>query len=201
LTAPTCTSRAADIDAAADLLKTADCIVLQLEIPIPTVYYTLRFARLHGIRAILNPAPGQPLDLSELANAEYVIPNETEAEALSGMTVTCLHEARACAVHLLKSGVPRVIVTLGANGALCASREAVDHLPAYQVQAVDSTGAGDAFIGSFAAFLTSGYGEREAIARANVYAALSTLGVGTQMSFVTLDRFEEAWKTHQGTIA
>jgi ribokinase len=182
-----------DIDAASELLRTADCIVLQLEIPVETVYYTLRFARRNGIRAILNPAPGQKLEISELANADYVIPNETEAEALTGMPVSNLHEARACAIHLLKAGVPRVIVTLGANGALCASQEAVDHISPYRVDAVDTTGAGDAFIGSFATFLAAGSSEREAVARANVYAALSTLGIGTQMSFVGRDRFEEAW--------
>ena len=184
----------ADIDAAAGVLETADCIVLQLEVPLETVYYTLRFARRRGIRAILNPAPGQALDLKELPNADYVIPNETEAEALTAMPVTNLHEARACAIHLLKAGVPRVIVTLGANGALCASLESVEHVPPYRVDAVDTTGAGDAFIGSFAAFLAGGATEREAVARANVYAALSTLGVGTQMSFVERERFEEAWR-------
>lgn len=184
----------ADIDAAESLLRTADCIVLQLEVPLETVYYTLRFARRHGIRAILNPAPGQPLDLAQIANAEYVIPNETEAEALSGLPVSNLREARACAIHLLKAGVPRVIVTLGANGALFASQETVEHLAPYRVDAVDTTGAGDAFIGSFAAFLAGGCSERDAVARANVYAALSTLGIGTQMSFVKRDRFEEAWR-------
>jgi len=187
-----------DIDAAADLLRTADGIVLQLEIPVETVYYTLRFARRHGIRAILNPAPSQPLDLAEVANAQYVIPNETEAEALCGMPVTNLHEARACAVHLLKSGVARVIVTLGANGSLCASLDNVQHLAPYRVNAVDTTGAGDAFIGSFATFLAGGYNEADAIARANVYAALSTLGVGTQTSFVTRERFEEVWRDANG---
>jgi ribokinase len=183
-----------DIDAAAELLRAADAIVLQLEIPVETVYYTLRLAHRWGVPAILNPAPGQPLDLSELANAQYVIPNETEAEALTGMPVTGLHEARACAIHLLKSGVPRVIVTLGANGALSAGPDSVQHVPPYRVDAVDTTGAGDAFIGSFAAFLAAGDAEPEAIARANVYAALSTLNVGTQMSFVTRERFEEAWR-------
>jgi ribokinase len=190
-----------DIDAAAGLLRTADAIVLQLEIPVETVYYTLRFARRCGIRAILNPAPhpggAQPLDLAELANAAYVIPNETEAEALTGMPVTSLHEARACAFHLLKSGVPRVIVTLGANGALSASRESVQHVPPYKVDAVDTSGAGDAFIGSFAAFLACGRSEPEAVARANVYAALSTLSAGTQMSFATRERFEAAWREAQ----
>jgi ribokinase len=183
----------ADIDAAAAVLLEADAIVLQLEIPLETVYYTLRFARANGIRAILNPAPGQPLDLAELAYADYVIPNETEAEALTGMPVNNLHQARDCAVHLLRGGVRRVIVTLGANGALCAGDDRVDHIPPFPVEAVDSTGAGDAFIGSFAAFLAGGENETTAIARANVYAALSTLGVGTQASFVTRDRLEAAW--------
>ena len=86
-----------DVDAAASLLRQADFIVLQLEIPLETVYYTLRLARQHGIRTILNPAPGQPLDLSAAGNADYVIPNETEAEILAGMPVRNLDEARACA--------------------------------------------------------------------------------------------------------
>ena len=183
-----------DIDNAADLLREAGCIVLQLEIPLETVYYTLRFARRHGIRTMLNPAPGQPLDLTEVAAADYVIPNETEAEALTGMPVTTVDQARACADSLLQSGVRRAIVTLGANGALYASGENVQHVPGHPVQAHDTTGAGDAFIGSFAAFLLSGCSEREAVARANVYAALSTLSAGTQMSFVTLDDFMVEWE-------
>lgn len=179
----------ADIDAAADLLRSADCVVLQLEVPVETVYYTLRFARRHGIRSILNPAPGQALDLAELANADYVIPNETEAEALSGMPVTNVDEARACAAALQARGLRGVIITLGANGALCGGT----HVPPHAVRAVDTTGAGDAFIGSFATFLAGGAPEAEAIRKANVYAALSTLSIGTQMSFVTRAQFETAW--------
>ncbi len=74
-----------DVDAALELLKRADFVILQLEIPLETVYYALRVARENGVRVILNPAPGQPLDLREISNADYVIPNETEAEALSGL--------------------------------------------------------------------------------------------------------------------
>jgi len=183
----------ADVDAAAPLLRQADCIVLQLEVPVETVYYTLRFARQNAIRSILNPAPGQQLDLAELANAEYVVPNETEAEALSGMPVRDIEEARACARYLLDSGLRRVIITLGGNGALCASADGMEHAAAHRVEPMDTSGAGDAFIGSFACFLGGGMAEREALARANVYAALSTLSVGTQMSFVTRERFEVAW--------
>ncbi|MBZ5729112.1 MAG: ribokinase [Acidobacteriia bacterium] len=183
----------ADVDAAAELLLSADCIVLQLEIPLETVYHTLRFARRHGIRTILNPAPGQALSLAEVADADYVIPNETEAEALSGMPVRNLDGARACALALLERGLRRVIVTLGAYGALCAGPEGCRQVAPYAVEPVDTTGAGDAFIGSFAFFLAGGGVEEEAIARANVYAALSTLAAGTQTSFVTMERFEAAW--------
>jgi ribokinase len=183
----------ADIDGAADLLRSADCIVLQLEVPVETVYYALRFARENGIPAILNPAPAQKLDPREAAQAEYLIPNETEAEALAGMPVSTLDEARACARRLLDDGFRRVVITLGASGALFASPEGEEYVPPHRVEAVDTTGAGDAFIGSFACFLASGRSEREAIARANVYAALSTLRAGTQMSFVTRADFERAW--------
>jgi ribokinase len=180
----------ADIDRAEAALRQADCVVLQLEIPLETVYHVLRLARRHGVRSILNPAPGQPLDLAEVANADYVIPNETEAEALSGMAVGCLEDARACARSLRERGARGVIVTLGANGALFGD----EHVAPHRVNPVDTTGAGDAFIGAFATFLAGGDGELDAIRKANVYAALSTLGVGTQSAFVTRDRFEEAWK-------
>ena len=183
----------ADVDAASGLLQSADCIVLQLEVPIETVYHTLRFGRAHGVRTILNPAPGQPLDLAELAQADYVIPNETEAEAIGGMPVHNVPEARTCAESLVGRGLRRVIVTLGENGAICAGADGVRHVAAHRVTPVDTTGAGDAFIGSFACFLAGGCGESEAVERANVYAALSTLAVGTQSSFVSRERFEEEW--------
>jgi ribokinase len=183
----------ADVDAAGGLLRTADCIVLQLEVPPETVYHTLRFGREHGIRTILNPAPGQPLDLAEVAHADYVIPNETEAEALGGMPVHNVPEAWTCAGSLVARGLRRVIVTLGENGALCADAGGVRHMAAHRVAPLDTSGAGDAFIGSFACFLAGGCEESEAVARANVYAALSTLAVGTQKSFATRERFEEEW--------
>ena len=186
----------ADVDAASDLLRRADFVVLQLEIPLETVYYALRIARALGVRTILNPAPGQPLDLRQAGQADYVIPNETEAEALSGMPVRNLEEARACAQRLLDGGLRRVIVTLGSNGALLAGADGIGRIAAFPVDAVDTTGAGDAFIGSLACFLSSGCEESEAVSRANLYAALSTLAVGTQKSFLSLERFQAAWTRH-----
>lgn len=185
---------AADVDAAAPMLRQADCIVLQFEIPLPTVYHTIRFAKEHGIKCILNPAPGQPVDMAQLAGLDYLVPNETEAEAISGLPVKSVEDAKRCAAALLKADIRRVIVTLGANGALLAGRDVMEHVPAFKVKTVDSTGAGDAFIGSFAVFLGEGLEERQAVTRANLYAGLSTTGVGTQKSFSDRAAFEAEWK-------
>src|ERR1700719_556156 len=184
----------ADVDAAAETLKTADCIVLQFEIPLETVYYTIKFARKRGIRCILNPAPAQPIDIKEVADLDYFVPNESEAEAISGMPVRNLDDAKRCATKLLASGIGRVIITLGANGSLLAGSEGMEHVPAFNVKSVDSTGAGDAFIGSFATFLGEGLPEEEALPRANLYAALSTTKVGTQKSFSNRAEFEKEWR-------
>jgi ribokinase len=194
----------ADIDRAAEVLERSDMIVLQLEVPLETVYHTLRFARSRGIPAILNPAPApspdKALDLAAAAIASYVIPNETEAEALAGVMVRDLDSARECASTLLAAGLPRVILTLGANGALLAGAEGMTHVAAFEVQPFDTTGAGDAFIGSLARFLAGGCDELEAISRANLYAALSTLAAGTQKSFVTLERFEQEWPARRKNV-
>jgi ribokinase len=175
------------------VLKNADCIVLQFEIPLETVYYTIRCARKNGIRCILNPAPAQPIDLKAVADLDYFVPNESEAEAISGMPVRNIEDAKRCASKLLASGIRRVIITLGANGSLLAGSEGMEHLPAFSVKSVDSTGAGDAFIGSFATFLGEGLPEQDAVKRANLYAGLSTTGVGTQKSFYDRARFDTEW--------
>jgi ribokinase len=185
--------RPSDVDGAADMLQSVDCIVLQFEIPIDTVYYTIRFARKHGIRCILNPAPAQTIDMKALEGLDYFVPNESEAEAISGVPVKTPQDAKACAQKLVENGIRRVIITLGANGSLLASREGTEHIAPFAVQSVDSTGAGDAFIGSFAVFLGEAVSEREAVLRANLYAALSTTGVGTQKSFYDRTRFDAEW--------
>jgi ribokinase len=183
-----------DVNQAASLLKRADCIVLQFEIPLATVYHTVRFARKAGVRSILNPAPGQPVDLKEVANVDYFVPNESEAETITGKPVTTIDQARDCASYLLGQGLRRVIMTLGEKGALFASAEGTEVIPGFAVPTKDSTGAGDAFIGAFAVFLAEGLAEREALRRANLYAAISTTNIGTQKSFVNRARFNKEWK-------
>ena len=188
----------ADVDEAGPMLERADCIVLQFEIPLETVYYTIRFAHEHGIRCILNPAPGQSVDMAQIANLDYFVPNETEAEAVTGIAVGSVDDAKRCAGKLLEAGIQRVIITLGSMGSLLAGADGMVHVPAFEVNAVDTTGAGDAFIGSFSVFLGEGLEEQEAVRRANLYAGLSTTGVGTQKSFLDRAAFDAAWAERGG---
>lgn len=188
-----------DVERAAPALKQADCIILQLEVPLSTVYHTIRFAKANRVRCLLNPAPGQPLDMKEVTQVDYLIPNESEAEAITGLPVRTPDEARQCAHRLIQQGVRQVIITLGATGALLASSGKAELIPSFPVNAKDTTGAGDAFIGSFAVFLAEGLAEAEAIRRASLYAALSTTKVGTQKSFLQRPEFEKEWKKRAGS--
>src|ERR1700752_4650563 len=183
----------ADVDAAAEMLKTVDCIVLQFEIPVETVYYTIEFARKHGIRCILNPAPAHAVDMAALEGLDYFVPNEHEAETITGAPVKNAADAKRCAERLIAGGIRRVIFTLGANGSLLASRDGYEHVAPFAVKSIDSTGAGDAFIGSFAVFLGEGVPEKQAVQLANLYAGLSTTRVGTQKSFYDRARFDAEW--------
>jgi ribokinase len=180
----------ADVDAAATQLAAADMVLLQFEIPLETVYHTIRLAKAHDVPCIVNPAPAMPANLAELARADFLIVNETEAEIMSGRAVQTPADLDACVDSLLDRGMRRVILTLGARGAVLASRSARVHVPGFPVSAVDTTGAGDAFIGSLAVFLTEGMAEEEAVTRANLYAALSATRTGTQKSFATRAEFE-----------
>jgi ribokinase len=184
-----------DVDAAAPLLRKADTIIMQFEIPLRTVYHTVKFAKANGIRCIVNPAPAQPVDFKEARATDYFIPNESEAETITGMPVHSIDDARKCAEFFLRQGMKHVVITLGERGALVAGPNRMELIPAFKVQAVDTTGAGDAFIGSFAVFLSEGFPEDEALLRANLYAALSTTKVGTQKSFCNRAEFEKEWRS------
>jgi ribokinase len=183
----------ADVDAAAAELRRVHTIILQFEVPLATIYHTVRFARAHNIRCIVNPAPAVPASLDDLAGADYFIPNETEAELITGLPVQTMEQAAACATALLGKGFRRVVLTLGARGALFADSTGHVHVAPFPVTAVDTTGAGDAFIGSLAVFLAEGLPEKDAVARASLYAALSTTRVGTQKSFPRRTEFAAEW--------
>ena len=182
--------RPADVDAAVAQLSAADMILLQFEIPLETVYHTIELAKAHKVRCMVNPAPALPVDLARLAAADYLIVNETEAEVITGQQVRSASDLDACIDKLLASGFARVVLTLGAKGSILASRGKRTQAAPFAVTAVDTTGAGDAFIGSLATFLTEGMAEEEALRRANLYAALSATRTGTQKSFTPRAQFE-----------
>jgi ribokinase len=178
-----------DVRAAAGVVTAADVLLCQLEVPLEATLEALRLARAAGVRTVLNPAPAAALPDELLRLTDLCVPNEVEAEALTGRGVATVPEAEAAARALLGRGAGAVVVTLGRSGALLAGRQGVEHFPAVEVEAVDTTGAGDAFIGSLAVFLAEGVGPGDAVRRANAVAALSVTRPGTQTS---LPRREEA---------
>lgn len=146
----------ADIEDAAEDIAKCKLIVLQLEIPLETVYAAIDFGNEHGIPVLLNPAPAHPdLDIERVKGATYFMPNETELALLTGLPVDTLDEVKAAAQLLLDKGVQDVVVTLGSRGALWINGEHETLIPAVEVKARDTTGAGDAFIGCFSHYLVA----------------------------------------------
>jgi ribokinase len=170
---------------AASVIQSADVLICQLEVPVETTLEAFRVAKAKGVRTILNPAPAAPLPDELLRLTDLCVPNETEAEALTGQAVATAADAGKAAQALMKRGPATVIITLGDRGSLLAEARATELIPPVQVTAVDPTGAGDAYIGSLAVFLGEGRPMRDAVRRANAVAALSVTRVGTQVSFPT----------------
>ena len=181
----------ADVERAGDDLKTCDLILTQLEVPLETVYATLAFGKRHGVKTVLNPAPAvRDLDISRAREASFVTPNETELAILTGLPVESEAEVAAAAQNLLARGFDAVVVTLGARGALIATGEGARRIESVKVEAVDTTGAGDAFIGSFARYLAGGLALDAALAEATWYAAFSVTRHGAQKSYATEAEFD-----------
>ncbi len=176
--------RPADIDlAAADLLG-CRLILLQLEIPLETVYHTIDFAVHHGLDLVLNPAPATPaLEIGRLGGVGFLVPNQTELSILTGLPADTRAQAETAARSLIARGVRRVVVTLGAEGALLVAAEGARHIPPVAVTPVDTTGAGDAFIGSFAHFYLRLGDVGSALDWAARYAADSITRPGAQGSY------------------
>ncbi|MDR1138140.1 MAG: ribokinase [Synergistaceae bacterium] len=183
---------AKDIDRAADDIKKCGLIILQLEVHLDTVYYAIEWGVKNGVPVILNPAPAVELDYNYVRKVTFFIPNETELAAITGTPVSEMDDISAAARSLVREGVRNVIVTLGSKGSLYITEGREELVPPHIVKPVDSTGAGDAFIGSFAHYYLKTGDVIEAMKTANRYAALSTMKPGTQKSFPTLEEFEKA---------
>jgi ribokinase len=180
----------ADLDAAAERLAACSMIILQLEIPLETVYYAIDFGNQHGIPVILNPAPATTaLDLDYACKCDFFVPNETELEILTGLPVETEEQIHAAADTLLEKGLKNLIVTLGEKGALWMHGKETTRVDAPSVNAVDTTGAGDAFIGCFAHSYGRDADVEKAMKLAVRYASHSVTGKGTQTSYATAEEF------------
>ena len=179
----------ADIDAAADCIADAEVLLLQLETPVATSEHAAAIAKAHGTTVILNPAPAQPLPDSLLAYVDILTPNQSETELLSGMKVNNHEDARRAAEVLRRRMVDAanavVILTLGEQGALTLTATASEHISALSVEAVDTTGAGDAFCGALATALASGETLHTAVEFANAAGAAAVTVVGATPSMPT----------------
>ena len=171
----------AHIDAAKGLIEQADIVVLQLETPMATVVHAIKLARSLGKTVVLNPAPAASLPAGVLELVDYLIPNEIEAAMLAGVSPEGA-DAKALAAALQKLGSDNVIITLGSKGVHAALYGGDFTFPAEAVQAVDTTAAGDTFIGGFVAGLASGMDEAEAIQQGQRAAAWSVTKPGAQTS-------------------
>ncbi|OWY12312.1 ribokinase [Thioclava sp. F34-6] len=187
----------ADVDAAAETLRAASAILMQLEVDLETVYHTVAFGAREGVTTILNPAPAHPdLDIARLDGLDWFCPNESELAMLSGLPTGTEDEVIAAARSLIERGIHNVVVTLGGRGARRITADTVEEIAPVSVTPVDTTGAGDAFIGSFAHFLGQGTEPTAALTRAARYAALSITRRGTQTSYATPAEFDDFLSEH-----
>jgi ribokinase len=173
-----------ELEAARPVIAASSVLVCQLEIPLDINLAALRIAREEGVKTIFNPAPAR----SEIPEEFYRLsdifcPNETETELLTGMSVQSLEEAESAAKVLIERGAAAVILTLGERGSLLVTGTITEHVAVDSVKALDTTGAGDAFVGSLAFFLAAGRSLSDSMKRANRIAAVSVQSSGTQTSF------------------
>jgi ribokinase len=170
---------AADVDAATSAIQDADMLLVQLEIPLETVAHALMVAKKLGVRTLLNPGPATPLPSQITANADYLTPNETELQTLTGGSGYDIEEH---AQHLLVTERQTAVVTIGAGGALWVNKIGHGHISGFPVDAVDTVGAGDAFSAGLAVALAEGRDLPDAIAFANAAAAICVTRPGAAPS-------------------
>lgn len=175
---------AADVEEAQTAITGAKVLLCQMEVPMEANVAALRIARSAGVTTIFNSAPVSsevPEEVYRLS--DIFCPNESEAELLTGVPVHTLDDAQLAASIILARGARAALITLGAQGGLYVTADQAEHIPAPSVKAIDTTGAGDAFLGSLAHFLAAGLPVLDAIARANAIAAISVQHPGTQTSY------------------
>ncbi len=171
-----------DVEKAHEIIKDAFMVILQMEIPLETVRFTLRLAKKWGVRTLLNPAPANFLSSRDFSSIDLLVPNEDEAERLTGVQIKNLEDAEKAGNLLLKEGVQITVLTLGERGALLVTKEKTQHFPAVPVRPEDTTGAGDSFVAAFATALFQDKNLEEAVKYANYAASISVTRPGAQPS-------------------
>ena len=189
-----------DVDKAKDLIENASVILLQLEIPVEVVQHAAYLAKRAGSKVILNPAPARTLPKGLFELVDVIVPNEVEAEVLTGIPVKDLSSAREAGEKIQRYGTEAVVVTLGERGAFVLDKEGYELLQGVKVEAVDTTGAGDAFCGALAFALASGKSLREAVFIANCAGALATTRLGAQEALPTLEELESFLKREKNSF-
>ncbi|MGY6036966.1 ribokinase [Aeromonas sp. AE23HZ002T15] len=167
------------------MIAAAHTLLLQLEVPLESVYEAARLARAHGTRVVLNPAPARPLSAELLALVDLITPNQTEAELLTGIRVTDEHSAAEAAARFHQMGIREVMITLGSQGVYCSNPDRQILVPGFRVEAVDTTAAGDTFNGALLAAELAGADFNAAVRFAHGAAALSVTRLGAQSSIPT----------------
>jgi ribokinase len=181
----------ADVDAAGDAIRGAKVFVTQLEQPAASAQRGLEIARAAGVVTIFNPAPAEPIPDAIYPLCDYIVPNETEAAALTGLSVATLADAKRVGDALLAKGARNALITLGERGALLHNRERPIEIPAFSVgSVVETTGAGDAFVGGFAAAIARGIDPVEAARFGCATAGISVTRPGTAPSMPRLAEVE-----------
>lgn len=168
-----------------DLFSAGDIVLMQLESPIQTVEYTAAVAAAKGLKVVLNPAPACELPASLLQNVYMIIPNECEAEILSGIKVTDFESARLASAIIASKGVDIVLITMGKQGAFVREGNRCSLVPSFPVKAVDTTAAGDTFCGALCVALSEGLSVKEAALFGNRAASVSVTREGAQASIPT----------------
>jgi ribokinase len=185
-----------EVDNMKDLIAASAIFVTQLELALPTVEHGLQLARSLNVPTILNPAPACKLPVSIFPHCDFITPNETEAEILTGIQVTTLADAERAADALLALGVRNVIVTLGAQGAFVKNATTAAHVPAFNAgPVVETTGAGDAFTGGLAVALAEGKDLLHAARFGCAVAGLSVTRPGTAPSMPTRPEIDALMRT------
>ncbi|HHC9426869.1 TPA: ribokinase [Staphylococcus aureus] len=181
-----------DVINAKDAIINADFVVAQLEVPIPAIISAFEIAKAHGVTTVLNPAPAKALPNELLSLIDIIVPNETEAELLSGIKVTNEQSMKDNANYFLSLGIKTVLITLGKQGTYFATKNQSQHIEAYKVNAIDTTAAGDTFIGAFVSRLNKSQDNlADAIDFGNKASSLTVQKHGAQASIPLLEEVNQ----------